>query len=318
MYTLHYGHLAFKDLWAELKLPEFIGKLQQDSTDITSWQLSDFIFYLTAMKAMEPRSLFFREFHCYYSAPCFFYCPWITIPDITKSYYAGLDFFAAQGPSIISHVAAIHRVRQARSGRKANVLADGPAWFAFDPMGYPVGCQAGSGDEALETLRERLQQLGFTTIEVKTDDQLPQKTSRSWCELADNQDWEILPPNEQHRASEQAARCYLAVLSLMVLKELQAKLNAAGVKLTLERISAALKDSQFMVEHGTQDDEMVLMPCQHTYHENKVHLEQIFAALGLGIPTSPNSLAILKEDFKLQDIPDHLLISEDALEQDLT
>ena len=21
MYTLHYGHLAFKDLWAELKLP---------------------------------------------------------------------------------------------------------------------------------------------------------------------------------------------------------------------------------------------------------------------------------------------------------
>lgn len=60
------------------------------------------------------------------------------------------------------------------------------------------------------------------------------------------------------------------------------------------------------------------MPCQHTYHENKVHLEQIFAALGLGIPTSPNSLAILKEDFKLQDIPDHLLISEDALEQDLT
>lgn len=81
----------------------------------------------------------------------------------------------------------------------------------------------------------------------------------------------------------------------MVLKELQAKLNAAGVKLTLERISAALKDSQFMVEHGTQDDEMVLMPCQHTYHENKVHLEQIFAALGLGIPTSPNSLAILKE-----------------------
>lgn len=108
-------------------------------------------------------------------------------------------------------------------------------------------------------MRERLQQLGFTTIEVKTDDQLPQKTSRSWCELADNQDWEILPPNEQHSASEQAARCYLAVLSLMVLKELQAKLNAAGVKLTLERISAALKDSQFMVEHGTQDDEMVLM-----------------------------------------------------------
>lgn len=45
MYTLHYGHLAIKDLWAELKLPEFIGKLQQDSTDITSWQLSDFIFY---------------------------------------------------------------------------------------------------------------------------------------------------------------------------------------------------------------------------------------------------------------------------------
>ena len=64
MYTLHYGHLAFKDLWAELKLPEFIGKLQQDSTDITSWQLSDFIFYLTSMKAMEPRSLFFREFPC--------------------------------------------------------------------------------------------------------------------------------------------------------------------------------------------------------------------------------------------------------------
>lgn len=51
MYTLHYGHLAFKDLWAELKLPEFIGKLQQDSTDITSWQLSDFIFYLTSMHA---------------------------------------------------------------------------------------------------------------------------------------------------------------------------------------------------------------------------------------------------------------------------
>lgn len=85
--ALHYGHLAFRGIWEhDLKMKYKIDYLQKASTKITTWKLSDLLFYLCTLRIIEPCS-----YHSSYELRDeFFYCPWGDIA--LDNYYKALDF----------------------------------------------------------------------------------------------------------------------------------------------------------------------------------------------------------------------------------
>lgn len=70
---LNYGHLALKPLWEkDLGLKYKIEYLQKSSTEIKTWRLNDLLFYLCALKLIDPKSYFSAS----NSKSNFLYCPW--------------------------------------------------------------------------------------------------------------------------------------------------------------------------------------------------------------------------------------------------
>lgn len=59
LFPLNYGHLALKPLWEkDLGLKYKIEYLQKSSTEIKTWRLNDLLFYLCALKLIDPKSYF--------------------------------------------------------------------------------------------------------------------------------------------------------------------------------------------------------------------------------------------------------------------
>ena len=114
MYSLYYGHVVFKSIWDELKLPDTIAKF--DSGDLTAAKLNALLFYLSCGRALYTH-LFFDPLDWRYS---FLYCPWNSCTD--DDFYRALDFLAAKGPQLITAIAATARTLHPTSSRKAWVM----------------------------------------------------------------------------------------------------------------------------------------------------------------------------------------------------
>ena len=95
---LHYGHITFKKMWDyEFNLKYKFNYIQKNSTTITSWNISDLIFYLSTSKILNPSS-----YHKLYTTKEFYlYCPWekITI----DAYYSVLDILSDNMDDIIKY-----------------------------------------------------------------------------------------------------------------------------------------------------------------------------------------------------------------------
>lgn len=101
--SLRYGHLALLPIWTgELGLRRRISRLQRQYTEITGWEIDDLLFYLCALKVIDPCSyLNARE-----SRSQFLYCPWEGIN--LDSYYYALDFAHDFGDRMIAHAVKSH------------------------------------------------------------------------------------------------------------------------------------------------------------------------------------------------------------------
>ena len=101
--SLRYGHLALLPVWnGELGLKRKIRDLQRHNTAITEWEMADLLFYLCALKVIDPCSyLNARE-----SRAQFLYCPWEGIN--LDSYYYALDFAHDFGDRLIAHAVKSH------------------------------------------------------------------------------------------------------------------------------------------------------------------------------------------------------------------
>lgn len=101
--ALKYGHLALLPLWnEELQLKSKIHELQRAHTDVTDWEYADLLFYLCALKVIDPCSYL----SAYESKSLFLYCPWEGIN--LDNYYRALDFAAKFSGQLISHAVKNH------------------------------------------------------------------------------------------------------------------------------------------------------------------------------------------------------------------
>ena len=101
--SLRYGHLALLPVWnGELGLRRKIRDLQRHNTDITEWEMADLLFYLCALKVIDPGSYL----NAWESRSQFLYCPWEGIN--LDSYYYALDFAHDFGDRLIAHAVKSH------------------------------------------------------------------------------------------------------------------------------------------------------------------------------------------------------------------
>ncbi len=103
-YTLGYGHLALREIWAdELGLAYKISYLQKSKTQIRTWQLNDLLYYLCSLKLLDPQSYFSACAH----KSNFLYCPWNDIEQ--DNFYRALDFVYTHKDTLIQHAVKSHR-----------------------------------------------------------------------------------------------------------------------------------------------------------------------------------------------------------------
>lgn len=101
--VLRYGHLALLPIWeGEFGLKTKIHNLQRFNTEVKDWEYADLLFYLTALKVLDPSSYL----NAYESKSQFLFCPWEGIN--LDNYYRGLDFVSKFGDRIITHAVKRH------------------------------------------------------------------------------------------------------------------------------------------------------------------------------------------------------------------
>ena len=100
---LHYGHLALRKIWEqELNLRYKIDYLQQRYENITTWRLADVIFYLCALKIIDPASYL----NAYTGKSSFFYRPWDKVH--LDNFYTSLDFVYEHKEELLEHAVKSH------------------------------------------------------------------------------------------------------------------------------------------------------------------------------------------------------------------
>ena len=306
MYSLYYGHVVFKSIWDELKLPETIAKFEFG--DLTAAKLNAMLFYLSCGRALYTHHLF-DPLDWRYS---FLYCPWDSCTDDVL--YRALDFLAAKGPQLITAIAATARTLHPTSSRKAWVTRqDYQFLLAFDPQGYPLTYYPiADSDEAtiggISTILKT--ELGIKTITPALYDELPPKVQRSGSKIWGLRLSEVLPDAPD---SEFSARCCLSLLALMLLKELQAKLTQRGLKLTIDKIGASLRTIHLIALGQPTYEQLILLKAACEVPEARF-FDQIFSLADLAPLHYANNVAIIKQRLKLQDTPDELLISPVCLD----
>lgn len=306
MYSLYYGHVVFKSIWDELKLPDTIAKF--DSGDLTAAKLNALLFYLSCGRALYTHH-FFDPLDWRYS---FLYCPWNSCTD--DDFYRALDFLAAKGPQLITAIAATARTLHPTSSRKAWVMRqDYQFLLAFDPQGYPLTYYpiADSDEATISGISTILKtELGIKTITPALYDELPPKIQRSGSKIWGLRLREVLPDAPDSGFS---ARCCLSLLALMLLKELQAKLTQRGLKLTIDKIGASLRTTNLIALGQPTYEQLILLKAACKVPEARF-FDQIFSLADLAPLHYANNVAILKQRLKLQDTPDELLISPVCLD----
>lgn len=306
MYSLYYGHVVFKSIWDELKLPDTIANF--DSGDLTAAKLNALLFYLSCGRALYTHH-FFDPLDWRYN---FVYCPWDSCTD--DDFYRALDFLAAHGSQLITAIAATARTLHPTSSRKAWVTRqDYQFLLAFDPQGYPLTYYPiADSDEAtiggISTILKT--ELGIKTITPALYDELPPKVQRSGSKIWGLRLSEVLPDAPD---SEFSSRCCLSLLALMLLKELQAKLTQRGLKLTIDKIGASLRTIHLIALGQPTYEKLILLKAACEVPETRF-FDQIFSLVDLAPLHYANNVAIIKQRLKLQDTPDELLISPVCLD----
>ena len=134
LFPLNYGHLALKPLWEkDLGLKYKIEYLQKSSTEIKSWRLNDLLFYLCALKLIDPKSYFSAS----NSKSNFLYCPWNNV--VQDNFYRALDFVYEHRESLIKH-AVKTRLEQTKGQIKVAFFDCTNTWFEtpYDDITWQV------------------------------------------------------------------------------------------------------------------------------------------------------------------------------------
>ena len=134
LFPLNYGHLALKPLWEkDLGLKYKIEYLQKSSTEIKTWRLNDLLFYLCALKLIDPKSYFSAS----NSKSNFLYCPWNNV--VQDNFYRALDFVYDHRESLIKH-AVKSRLEQTKGQIKVAFFDCTNTWFEtpYDDITWQV------------------------------------------------------------------------------------------------------------------------------------------------------------------------------------
>ena len=134
LFPLNYGHLALKPLWEkDLGLKYKIEYLQKSSTEIKSWRLNDLLFYLCALKLIDPKFYFSAS----NSKSNFLYCPWNNV--VQDNFYRALDFVYEHRESLIKH-AVKTRLEQTKGQIKVAFFDCTNTWFEtpYDDITWQV------------------------------------------------------------------------------------------------------------------------------------------------------------------------------------
>ena len=134
LFPLNSGHLALKPLWEkDLGLKYKIEYLQKSSTEIKSWRLNDLLFYLCALKLIDPKSYFSAS----NSKSNFLYCPWNNV--VQDNFYRALDFVYEHRESLIKH-AVKTRLEQTKGQIKVAFFDCTNTWFEtpYDDITWQV------------------------------------------------------------------------------------------------------------------------------------------------------------------------------------
>lgn len=134
LFPLNYGHLALKPLWEKaLGLKYKIEYLQKSSTEIKTWRLNDLLFYLCALKLIDPKSYFSAS----NSKSNFLYCPWNNV--VQDNFYRALDFVYEHRESLIKH-AVKSRLEQTKGQIKVAFFDCTNTWFEtpYDDITWQV------------------------------------------------------------------------------------------------------------------------------------------------------------------------------------
>ena len=134
LFPLNYGHLALKPLWEkDLGLKYKIEYLQKTSTEIKTWRLNDLLFYLCALKLIDPKSYFSAS----NSKSSFLYCPWNNV--VQDNFYRALDFVYEHRESLIKH-AVKSRLEQTKGQIKVAFFDCTNTWFEtpYDDITWQV------------------------------------------------------------------------------------------------------------------------------------------------------------------------------------
>lgn len=123
LFPLNYGHLALKPLWEkELGLKYKIEYLQKSTTEIRTWRLNDLLFYLCALKVIDPKSYFGAS----NSKSSFLYCPWSSVAQ--DNFYRALDFVYENRETLIEH-AVKSRLEQSKGKIRVAFFDYTNTWF---------------------------------------------------------------------------------------------------------------------------------------------------------------------------------------------
>lgn len=123
LFPLNYGHLALKPLWEkELGLKYKIEYLQKSTTEIRTWRLNDLLFYLCALKVIDPKSYFGAS----NSKSSFLYCPWSNVAQ--DNFYRALDFVYENRETLIEH-AVKSRLEQSKGKIRVAFFDYTNTWF---------------------------------------------------------------------------------------------------------------------------------------------------------------------------------------------